>query len=363
MKKVLYKTAILLLMVIPNIGLAATDKPRGKYTKEKTIKQEYNVNSTALLKVSNSYGNLNITSWNEDRVLIEVHIKTSGNNEDKVQQKLDEITIDFDASSDMVSARTILGKNKSRWGWNWGKNTKVNMQINYTIKLPVKNSVSLNNNYGNIVLDRIDGHAKINCDYGRMDIGELRGRNNQLNFDYTSKSRIGYINSGKINADYSGFTVEKANDLEINADYTATVVNQMKNLDYSCDYGSVEIGEANNVDGNGDYVNVKLGTLHGNVDLVADYGSVRINKLASDAGSVSLRTEYTGIKLGYDPNYYFDFEITTEYAGVKGKDNFEINISKEKSSEKYYKGYYGKENSGNTVNITSDYGSIAFYQN
>ena len=82
-----------------------------------------------------------------------------------------------------------------------------------------------------------------------------------------------------------------------------------------------------------------------------------------DAGNVQIRTDYTGIKIGYDSGYNFDFEISTEYAGVSGKDDFEINISKEKSTEKYYSGYYGSPNSGNKVSITSDYGGISFYRN
>ena len=363
MKTILFKYTAIILLVFPVLLLANNGKTKGKYTKQKTIKKEYSVNSDALLKVNNSYGNLNITSWNENRILIEVHIKTNGNSEEKVQKKLDEITVDFEASSNMVSARTIFNKGKSNWGWNWGRNNNVNMQIDYIIKVPVKNSVHLSNDYGNINLDRIDGHAKINCDYGRLEIGELRGRNNQLSFDYTSKSTIGYINSGKVSADYSGFTIEKAGDLEISADYTNSTVKQMENLQYSSDYGNIEVGEANNVQGNGDYINVKLGTIHGNVDITADYGSIRIEEMAEDAGNVQIRTDYTGIKIGYNAQYYFDFEIETEYAGVSGKDEFEINISKEKSSEKYYKGYYGKANSGNSINITSEYGSISFYKN
>ena len=85
--------------------------------------------------------------------------------------------------------------------------------------------------------------------------------------------------------------------------------------------------------------------------------------MAEDAGNINIGTDYTGIKIGYDPNYNFDFEITAEYAGVSGKDDFEINISKERSNERYYKGFYGSENSGNMVNITSDYGSISFFKN
>ena len=360
MRTILYKYTLLLLVLSPIMTVANNDKLGGKYTKEKTIKKEFNVNADALLKINNDYGNLNITSWNENRIVIEVHIKTNGDNQEKVQKKLDEISVDFEASSTLVSARTTYGQQKSNWGWNWGKNNNVNMQINYTIKLPIKNSVNLDNDYGNIILDRIDGHAKINCDYGRLEIGELHGRNNQLNFDYTSKSTIGYINSGEIEADYSGFTIEKAGNLIINTDYTNATIDNMENLEYAGDYGNLSVGEANNIQGNGDYVTIKLGTIHGNVDLVSDYGSIRIAELAEDAGNVSIRTDYTGIKIGYNANYHFDFDITTSYSGVSGKDDFEINISTEKSNNKHYEGYYGSANSGNKVTLNSDYGGISF---
>lgn len=358
-----FKYISIAIFMLPALLMAHDGKIKGKYTKEKIIKKEFKVNSDALLKVDNSYGNLNITSWSENRILIEVHIKTNGNNAEKVQQKLDEISVDFEASSSMVSARTDFDSDKSSWGWNWGKNNNVNMQINYTIKLPIKSNIDLGNDYGSIILDRVDGHAKINCDYGRLDIGELRGRNNQLNFDYTSNSTIGYMNSGKISADYSGFSIEKAGDLDINADYTNSSVGQMGNLKYSCDYGKIEIGEAKNVQGTGDYINVQLGTLHGNVDIVADYGSLKIERMAQDAGNIKIKTDYTGVKIGYDPQYHFNFEFSTSYSGVSGKDDFEINIREEKNTSKYYKGFYGSANSGKSVSISSDYGGITFHKN
>lgn len=362
MKTSLFKYLLTALLLIPVAIFANNGKLQGKYTKEKTIKKEFNVNSNALLKVNNSYGTLSLSSWDEDRVVIEVHIKTSGNNEEKVQQKLDEITVEFEGSNEMVAAKTKFNKNDSGW-WSWGKKNKVSMQVNYTIKLPVKNSVHLSNDYGAIELDRIDGHAKISCDYGRLDIGELRGRNNELRFDYTSKSRIGYVNSAKINADYSGFTIEKSGSLQINADYTNAVVNTMENLEYSSDYGSLEIGEVHNVMGSGDYISVKLGTVHGNVDINADYGSIKISKMAEDAGNISIRTDYTGIQVGYDPAYAFDFDISTDYAGVKGIDDFEVKISRVKDNDRYYSGYHGQENSGNKVTITADYGNVSFKRN
>lgn len=360
MRTILFKTAYILLLMFPVISIAHEGELKGRHTKEKTIKKEFNVNSNALLHINNSYGNLNITSWNENRVVIEVNIKTSGNNEEKVQNKLDEISVDFEASKDRVSAETIFNNRSKGWGWSWGNNNNVNMQINYTIKVPIKNNVDLNNDYGNIILDRIDGHAKINCDYGRLELGELQGRNNQLNFDYTSKSTIGYINSGEISADYSGFTIDKAGNLSVKADYTNASIGRMENLEYTSDYGNMDIEELNNIRGTGDYITVDLGTVHGNIDITADYGALKIDELAPDAGNVVIRTNYTGIKIGYNSQYHFDFDITTSYAGVSGKDDFTINVSTEKSSYKHYEGYYGTKGSGNTISLSSDYGGISF---
>lgn len=365
MKVLRFKPIPFFLALVP-IALAAevdTGGPNGRYTEEKTIKKEFNVNSDALLKVDNSYGNLTLTSWNEDRVEIEVHIKTNGNNEEKVKERLREIDVAFEGNQSTVTAKTLFGSGNRGWSWSWGNRNKVSVQVNYTIKLPVKSNINLSNDYGGIYLDRIDGHAKINCDYGKLEIGELRGRNNELRFDYTSRSTFGYINSAEIVADYSGFTIERAGNLIIEADYTNGTIVEMDRLEYSCDYGSLEVKKVGSVRGSGDYIGVKLGQVHGDVSIAGDYGSLRIEQLAADAGQVDIRTDYTGIRIGYHPQYSFDFEITTEYADVNGMEDFQVNISRVKSTDRYYQGYHGKENSGKSITISSDYGGITFNRN
>lgn len=358
MKILHYKFITLLLLTIPILSVANNDK--GKYTKEKTIKKGFTVNANAFLKVNNKYGNLNITSWNQNRIEIEVHIKTSGNNEEKVQRKLDNITVSFQGSSSNVSAKTNISKSSS---WGWGNSNNVNMQINYTIKLPVKNNIDLTNDYGSITLDRIDGHATINCDYGRLDIGELRGRNNNLNFDYTSKSEIDYVNSAKINADYSGFTITKAGDLSLNTDYTSAAIVTMQNLTYNNDYGNLSVKEVKNIEGTGDYISIKLGKINGNVSLNADYGSIKIEELTENAGNLAINADYTGIKIGYNTNYNFKFNLKSAYGRINGVDNCNLSLKEIKNSQKNYKGSCGSENSNNFVNITTEYGSISIHKN
>ncbi len=352
---------ILLFFLIPTLIIANTGK--GKYTKKKTIKKEYNVNADALLSINNNYGNLYITTWSQNKTVIEVYIETNGNNEDKVIEKLKQITVDFEASNSHVSAKTIFNKNKSKSWWNsWSNSGKVNMKINYTIKLPRSNSVDLDNDYGSINLDILEGNARISCDYGKLDIGELRSNTNEISFDYTSNSSFGYIKAANIRADYSSFTIEKAGNIELRADYTKSKIQKVRKISYNSDYGSIYIDNAKNIDGKGDYISTRLGKIFGNVNLKGSYGSIKIAELTPEAGNVNIQTDYTSIKIGHSTNYHFNFDINLEYAGINGADDFEFEVKRVKSTDKYYKGYYGAKNTGNNVAINSEYGSVIFYK-
>ncbi|WGD34357.1 hypothetical protein [Olleya sp. YS] len=356
--KLLYKLTLCILL--PLFAFSNNGNWDGKHTKKKTIKKEFTVNKDATLKISNKYGNLDVVTWTGNTINIEVTITTNGNDEDEVEKKLNEIDVEFSATSSFVSAETIIGKKKKNSWWNWSNNDNVNMKINYIVKMPITNNVKLNNDYGNITLGTLEGRAEIYCDYGKITTKELLGDNNSLNFDYSNNCYFEYIKNGKINADYSGFTVAKTKTLGIVADYTKSLIEVAENIEYNCDYGSLRVNQLNNINGNGDYLTVVLGDVYKNVSLNADYGSIKIGKMTKNAGDVTIESDYVGIKIGIDPEYAFDFEIDLEYGGLNGEDDFEIETRKVQHSDKYYSGYHYKNNSGNLIKINSEYGSVTF---
>ena len=361
MKTTLYKLLFALILV-PSLA-CASDVNSGKHTKQKKIKKEFKVSANDLLKIDNSYGNLDITTWNENRVVIEVFIETNGNDEEKVQRRLDEIDVAFNQSTGQVSAKTLLDQpDKSWWSNIFGSSNYVNIKINYRVKAPVTNSVNLSNDYGGINLDKLQGDALISCDYGKIMIGELLGENNRLSFDYTNNSTIGFVKRAKINADYSEFTIDEAGTLELSADYTESNIQKVENLAFSCDYGSLKVGKLRNIKGKGDYLGVKLGSVYGTLDLRMDYGSLAIENLMAGLKQVDIVTDYTSIKMGFDKEAPFSFDISTEYGGVKGLSGsgFSINKRNQSGSDSYYQGYYLSGNSGGKVNIKSSYGSVTF---
>ena len=362
MKRALQFKTLIAFLMLPLL-ISATNKIDDKHKKTKTINKTFSVKSNATLKVDNSYGNIDVITWNDNRIVFEITITTSGNNEEKVENKLNEIDVKFSSSSDFVSAETQFNKNSSKSWWNWNSRNNVNMKINYVIKMPITNQVDLNNDYGNINLDKLEGRAKINCDYGKITTKELMADNNDLNFDYTKGCYFEYIKSGKINADYSDFTVSKTKTLNINADYTNSEIEIAEDISYNCDYGSLKINKANNISGNGDYLTTVIGDVYKNISIRADYGSIKINRMTDNAGNVTIKSDYVGIKIGYAPGYNFDFEIDLEYASLNDDNDLEFTKKIIESSDKYYAGYRGSKSSGNTISVTSDYGSLTLFKN
>jgi len=352
---------VLFLLFVP-LTIHANEIEGHKHEKSKTIKKEYNVDADALLKIDNKYGNIDVISWESNRVEIEVTITVSGNDLAKVTKRLSMIDVEFEGNSNEVSAKTVIEKKSSSWSWGWGKNNNVNYKINYKVKVPVTNQTDLRNDYGNITLNETTGDCSINCDYGSIIIGELHSNNNKINIDYTNNSTIGLMNGGSINADYSKLTIEESGNINLNADYTTTIFEDVKALDYNCDYGSLKIEKGGSIEGDGDYLSLKMGTISKSAKIDAGYGSVKIERLLDGFDSVDIDGSYTGIKIGVPKDKGFNFDIKLSYGGFK-YDKSMVNFTNQivKSSSKSYQGSYGKSNANSTIRIDSGYGSVTFF--
>ncbi len=234
------------------------------------------------------------------------------------------------------------------------------LEINYIVKIPITNNVELGNDYGSINLDKLEGTAIIVCDYGKITTKELMADNNDIRFDYSNNCYFEYIKSGTIRADYSGFTIAKAENLTLRADYSKSIIEAAESVDYICDYGSLKIDNINNFQGKGDYLSLRLGNVFRNVNVKTNYGSLKIERIASKAKNININSDFTGITIGYDAGYNFDFDIDLDYASLRESDGFNFTNKEINHTEKKYNGYHGSQNSGNLVKINSEYGSVSF---
>jgi hypothetical protein len=345
----------LFLLLLPFLGFSNDDFT---YSKQKTISKAYIVNSDAGINIDNSYGSIFVTIWNEDKIEIEVFIKVSGDNEKWVNQKLEGINVDFIGLKNMVTAKTVFQHTASN---NNGRNN--NFEINYTIKIPKNGSVKLNNKYGNISTTDLFSSTAITCKYGKINLGKLNGNNNDIEIGYCSKSTIDFFKAGTITSKYSGIKVDEVSKLNLFSDYSEVEIINANDIKYISKYGSLKLQNINSLDGNGGYLTIDIGTLSNQLKLNTKYSSISIDAIQAKANTISIVSGYTGISIGFQPNFFFDFDVSVRYADFKYDSNeMEVNSKEETNYTKRVSGYY-KKKGVNKVSISSDYGNVKIYKN
>lgn len=355
-----YKLLVVYLFLFPFIASATNGlEHEYKTTKERTISKSFNVENDATLRVDNSFGNINIITWDENRIEFDITIKVSGNNTEKVEERLSSIDVDFSDNSTMVSAITKIEKNKKNW-WNWGKKMNLKMEIDYIIKMPMTNNVDLRNKFGTVTLDKLKGTSKIRCDHGKITTKELLSKNNVLEFNHTRDNYFEYINNGYIKATHSSLTIAKAEQLDLKAEHTRSTIEAVENINFICEFGSLKVDNVNIINGKGEHLTTRIGKLFNKAELCVSHSNLKIEHMAAKANIVDIKSEFTSITLGFDTNLSFNFDLEFEFGSLRDSDGFNF-INKEiNRHDKHYTGYYGANNSSNAIKIKSQHGSVSF---
>ena len=345
---------LLILFLLPSLVFSNDDFT---YSKQKNINKAYIVNNDAGINIDNSYGNIFVTTWNEDKIEIEVIIKVSGDNEKWVNQKLDAIDVNLTALKSMVTAKTIFENNFIKSN---GRNN--NFEINYTIKIPKNGSVMLNNKYGNISTTDLFSSTNINCKYGKISLGKLNGNNNSIQIGYCSKSAIEYLKNGAVISKYSDLKIDQVSKIDLISDYSEIEISDANDVKYKSKYGSVRIGKVNSLEANGNYLTIYIGSLSHQLNLNTRYSNVTIDSIQAKASTVTIAAGYTGITIGFQSSYVFDFDVTVKYGDFKYDKELSISSREETNYTKKVTGFYKKKEI-NKINITSDYGDIKLFKN
>ncbi|MCK0132218.1 DUF4097 family beta strand repeat-containing protein [Flavobacteriaceae bacterium F08102] len=347
---------VFLFLWVP-MALMARNSDELTYDKTKIIKKEFFVDANAKLDITNKYGDVNILTWNENRIIFEIKIEVNGTDASKVAERLHAITVDFQSSQSLVTAKTKIEKLKK----SWGKKNSVHYKIDYTVKMPLTNNLQVSNDYGAIYLNELKGMATLNCDYGNVFIGELHHKTNSINLDYCNGSTIRNMFGGQINADYSKFTLSQGGEVNLVADYSTSVFEEINTLSYQCDYGSLRVEEGGAISGTADYMSAKFEKINKRLHADADYGSIRIESIGDQFESVKLTTDYCSIKVGV-PETAFTFNLDLRYSGFKYEEaRYEIIQKIEKSNTKLYRGYYKSAKTKASIDVSSNYGSVRFF--
>jgi len=307
MKKIIRKFSLVLpVLLFLQSSLHAQDdnennndnKKEKKYefVKKKSVNKSYNVSSSDKLDIQNSFGSVEVHTWDRNEIKVDVNIEVSANTDALAQKILDRISVTDAQSGKEISFKTNMKD------INNGNGDKSTMEINYSISMPASNPLQIKNEFGKTIIPDYRGEVDLTSKFGKLETGNL-GNVKNISVEF-GKAKLGNISGGSLSIKYSGASIARLSG------------NVKMNLEFS---SKVSLGLDNNISG---------------LDMKVSYSSVNIKPLGDLPASYAISTSFGSFKNKTSVKFNSDEDDNTErgpkfdyeYSGRSGSGNIPVKV-------------------------------------
>lgn len=380
MKNLLYKSLLFLclgligstpLLASTPIEILAVDKKK-EFTK--SIKKEFDISSDGMVGLTNKHGKVEVKTWDQNRVKVEILITVNTGNEDRANETFDRINVEFSNNSNSVKAETQFESKKKSWmsSW-WGGDDSDNFTIDYEVYMPPTCDLELNNKYGNSTVAKMSGKATVVAKYGNVNMDGVAedlslsigygnatvtsARDAKVNIKY-GKLRIEDVRDVDLESKYSKVYISNAGDLETVSKYDTYRLGEIRKIHNQGKYDDFEIERADNVEVTARYSDYSINKLTQRGHFHLEYGGLHIHSLANSFSKVEVDSRYTGIDIDVDDGASFDIDIKTKYANIHYPSGADINYEVNRGSEHEVRGTYGGNANKSQIYVRAEYGNV-----
>jgi hypothetical protein len=248
MKKMIkpFKIALALLFLVQATGFAQNDnennndngKKKYAFVKTKSVNKTYNVSSSDKLNIDNSFGRVEIHTWDKNEIKVDVTIEVSANSESLAQKMIDRISVSDEKNSKGISFETKMKD------VNNTKDEKSSMSIDYSIYMPATNPLRVENEFGATVIPDYRGEVELVSKFGSLTAGNLSNVKS-ITVEF-GKTKIESVNNGNLVIKYSNSTLGKlSGNIKINAEFSTNIImnldNSLTGLDVKASYSSLNL--------------------------------------------------------------------------------------------------------------------------
>ena len=344
MKSKFKLVTMLFVLGVLSLGIKATAEE-----KTKEYNEAWAASSVQNIRIINKFGEIKINNEGGSDVTIDVVITVDAPNEQKANELLDYIEVDFKKSGNNITAETKIDK---------GFKSRQEFSIDYTINIPTDKNLDISNKYGNTIINELNANGNFDIEHGSFVANRLNSsssENMKLKLAY-GKADISSTNHMDIEVGYSPVNIGEAENLKIESKYSVLKIEESKEVSVTSKYDTFEFEETESISGSAKYSHFKVEELKKNLNIDAGYGGISIEEVSKDFESISIENSYGQIKLGLDEASYM-LDASCNYCGISYPEN---NFSGDKIKDnqtRIVKGKVGSGNGGN-VYIRSKYGEI-----
>ncbi len=211
-----FKILLPLLFLLQLNGFAQEDKDDNKnenkdkkyeFVKKKSVNKSYNVSSSDKLSIENSFGSVEVKTWDRNEIKVDVDIEVSANTEALAQKIIDKISVTDSKNGGNISFKTDMKDTHNSKEERNSKDEKSTMHINYTISMPAGNPLKVENSFGSTTIPDFKGEVDLTSKFGSLTTGNLANIKG-INVEF-GKANLTNITSAPVNIKFSKAVVSK----------------------------------------------------------------------------------------------------------------------------------------------------------
>ena len=298
------------------------------------------------LEIVNKFGEVKVSDKGGALVTIDVAVTAEGS-ESRAKEVLDDISISFGQMGSKATAETQIAANfKSRSKFS----------IDYTVNIPAGKNLHITNKFGNVVIQKLTGKGFFDISYGNLTAGQMDGQGTRLDLAY-GKADVESMVDALISLSYSRMFMKSAGTVTLESKYSTLSVDKLTSIRLSSKYDTFNFGTLTALEGESKFSNYKIAAIENSLKLASGYGTIRVEHIPADFGTVDINSSYAQISLGMDEKAAYQVVATCEYCTIDyPQNNFSGNRMKANTKQTINGNILG--GGKGKVTVSSKYGNI-----
>ena len=319
------------------------------------VSKSFDVNSDATLSVTNKFGKIHCENWDRNTISIEVTITLDASSEEKAEKYFNRIDISLSGNSSRVTAKTSFENNLFN-------NNSDDFSIDYMINMPKTINVELNNKFGDIIIDEVEGTAKIDLGYGEIKAKRFTNATNEIEIKF-SEGFIGYIHQADLKLQYSELEISEAGKLIADTKFSEISLGFIDVLTLETAYDEISIGHARDIDLEANFSEIEIKNLKERLTADCDYGELTVKNIEKDFILIDLENSFSEATIGFDEQASFRISATIKMGDFDYPENLtKLSVVDLSMTANKYEGLIGQDkDTDSKVVVSSKHSDVTFY--
>ncbi|MBK9336607.1 MAG: hypothetical protein IPM98_08430 [Lewinellaceae bacterium] len=359
---------LLCLFAFGGATLALANGPLQEFSKK--INREFGISATGTTAVYNKYGKVNINTWANNSVKIDITIIVNAGDQRTADRTFDRIKVNFISTADYVKAETVI---ETETKTSWLGSSCQDFKINYEVWIPIGNQLDLKNKYGNSYVANLNGKLLAEIKYGDLRTETINNDADlSLGYGKASIAKVrnltGYISYGGLNLSdaatvqvdtkYSDFQVDRAESMRVTSKYDNFDLGDIRDLRVQTKYANLRVNTTRAAFVTAQYTDVKMNNISGSVDADLSYGSLKVGALGRNFSEARIVGKYTDVQMNVESGAAFRFDAEGTHTGLRTPNGATISRSDKSGSRATVEGFVGDANAPRLVLARLSYGDF-----